>query len=182
MKVVAIVGSPQSQGSNSYLVDIVLKEIASTGIETKKIVLSQYHVNPCQGHDDCVSYAACVQQDDTSWIIDEYINADGVILSSPVYFGNVTAQMKAFIDRNNFPFIHNRPNKYRCAGLISIGHGRGAEDTIRMMKKFIMLADDKVLELTGYVDSVSETISNPELIDGAKKMGQKLANMLKAEK
>ena len=45
-----------------------------------------------------------------------------------------------------------------------------------------MLADDKMLELAGYVDSVSETRSKPELIDGAKKMGQKLANMLKAKK
>jgi multimeric flavodoxin WrbA len=182
LKVVAIVGSPRSQGSNNYLVDIVLKEIALSGIETKKFDLSQYRVSPCQGHDDCASYVTCQQQDDAPGIINEYRNADGVILSSPVYFGNVSAQMKAFMDRTFFCFTHNIPFKARGAGFISIGHGGGADETIRIMKRFVRLADDRVLELSGYAEDVSEIKSRPELINSAKKMGQKLAEMLKAKK
>jgi multimeric flavodoxin WrbA len=116
MKILAIVGSPRPKGNTSYLVDCALEDAADHGIETEKIILSQYKVNPCQGHDNCSSFSSCKQDDDVPWILDKFCNADGIILGSPVYYYNMTAQMKAFIDRNYFLYRHNiSPKRYAPA-------------------------------------------------------------------
>ena len=85
MKILAIVGSPRPEGNTSYLVDQALQEAAARGLETEKIILTQHRVNPCQGHENCASFSACKQDDDAPWILDKFVNADGVILASPVY-------------------------------------------------------------------------------------------------
>jgi len=84
MKVVAIGGSPRLNGNSNYLIDQVLNELASCGIETEKIVLNQYKINPCQAHDNCGELPKCLQQDDAPWILEKFSEADGVIVASPV--------------------------------------------------------------------------------------------------
>ena len=68
MKIVAIVGSPRLKGNTNYLVDQAFKKASKLGADTEKIVLSQYEVNPCLGHDDCASFECCLQKDDSGWI------------------------------------------------------------------------------------------------------------------
>ncbi len=82
MKILAIVGSPRLKGNINYLVDQALEEAQELGAETEKIVLSQYEVNPCLGHDDCASFESCRQKDDAGWILDRFCEADGVILAN----------------------------------------------------------------------------------------------------
>ncbi|MHB8104132.1 MAG: flavodoxin family protein, partial [Dehalococcoidales bacterium] len=82
MKVVAIVGSPHADGNTSYLVDEALKEITAQGIDTEKIMLGEYKVNPCLGHRECGTFAVCKNKDDAPGIIAKYNQADGVILAS----------------------------------------------------------------------------------------------------
>src|SRR4030043_2362559 len=142
MKVVAIVGSPHSKGNNSYLVDEALKEISSQGIDTEKIMLGECVVNPCLGHEKCGTFTVCKIRDDAPGIIAKYNKADGVILATPVYFFDVSAQMKAFIDRNFFTFTHEGKKKAKYAGLIAIGGGGGADETIATLKRFAGLPEE----------------------------------------
>ena len=102
MKLLAIVGSPRLNGNTDYLTGQALEEAARLGVETEKIILSQHKVEPCLGHDDCASFDTCVLKDDAAWILESLCEADGVILATPVYYYNASAQMKAFIDRNYF--------------------------------------------------------------------------------
>ncbi len=120
MKILAIVGSPRPKGNTSFLVDRALDEAARLGAETEKIVMSQHEVNPCLGHANCDSFESCSQKDDAGWIIDKFYEADGVILASPVYYLNVTAQMKAFLDRNYFPYKKNLRARARSVGIIVV--------------------------------------------------------------
>jgi len=69
LKLLAIVGSPRLDGNTNYLVEQALGEAAKLGGQTEKIVLSQYEVNPCLGHEDCASFSSCLQKDDTGWIL-----------------------------------------------------------------------------------------------------------------
>lgn len=178
MKVVAIVGSPHADGNTSYLVDQALQEIDAQGIETEKIILSQYVVNPCQGHDNCASYSKCRQKDDAPWIIEKFNQADGVILASPVYFYDVSAQTKAFIDRNFFTFTHDGTKKARCAGLIAIGGGGGADETIATLKRFIALPEKQLFVVSGYTGE-KPVKNHPEIVERAREMGAKIAVVLK---
>ena len=72
MKIMAIVGSPRLDGNTNYLVDQALAEAEKLGAETEKIVISQYRVSPCLGHDNCASRESCTQKDDAGWIIERF--------------------------------------------------------------------------------------------------------------
>jgi multimeric flavodoxin WrbA len=181
MKVVAIVGSPHADGNTAYLVDAALKEIAAQGIETEKIVLGQYVVNPCMGHEKCGTFAACKIKDDAPAIVKKYNEADGVILASPVYFFDVTAQMKAFIDRNFFTFTHEGKKKAKYAGLLAQGGGGGADETINTLKAFVGLPEQNIFIASGYTDN-KPAKDTPALVKKAREMGQQLAAKLKAKK
>ncbi len=181
MKVVAIVGSPHTNGNTSYLVDQALKELSSQGIETEKIMLGTCVINPCLGHDKCDTFKECQQKDDAPAVIDKFNKADGVILASPVYFYDVTAQMKAFIDRNFFTFTHNGKKKAKYAGLLAIGGGGGADETIATLKRFAGLPDENCFIVSGYLGQDAAK-DHPELVKQARDMGKKLASALSRKK
>ena len=181
MKVVAIVGSPHADGNTSYLADQALEELASQGIETEKIVLGQCVIGPCLAHDKCGTFSACKVKDDAPGIIEKYNRADGVILASPVYFFDVSAQMKAFIDRNFFTFTHGGKKKAKYAGLIAIGGGGGADETIATLKRFAGLPDENCFVVAGYTGQDSAK-NNPIIIKQARDMGKKMAAKLARNK
>lgn len=181
MKVVAIVGSPHAKGNTSYLTDQALKELAAQGIETEKIVLGQYKVGPCHGHEKCATFKVCKVRDDAPGIIAKFNEADGIILASPVYFFDVSAWMKAFIDRNFFTFTHGGRRKARYAGLIALGGGGGADETIATLKRFAGLPDENCFILAGYTGRDAAK-NKPELVQKAKDIGKKLAAKLTKKK
>lgn len=181
MKVVAIGGSPRLHGNTNYLIDQILGELASKGIETEKIVLNEYKVGPCQAHDNCASLSECQMKDDGQWILEKFSQADGVILASPVYFGAISAQMKAFMDRSFFLFRHGMGLNAKCAGLIAVAGRRGADEAVEELKKFVRRAEAEVLTLSGNsgapdIDPRTQT----ELIERARDMAQQMAEVLTA--
>jgi multimeric flavodoxin WrbA len=182
MKILAIVGSPRPKGNTSYLVDQALQEAAAHGLETEKIILTQYKVNPCQGHDNCSSFSACKQDDDVPWILDKFCNAEGIILGSPVYYYNMTAQMKAFVDRNYFLYRHNISPRMVCAGLIVIGGSAGLEHTVRALRRFVKLSadipDDRIVILSGCASKPGEVKNDAALIEEARRLGSRMAEIL----
>jgi multimeric flavodoxin WrbA len=184
MKILAIVGSPRLKGNTSYLVDQALEAAALHGIETEKIILSQYKVNPCQGHDNCSSFSTCKQKDDVPWILDKFCSADGILLGSPVYYYNMTAQMKAFVDRNYFLYRHNISPRMVCAGLIVIGGSAGLEHTVRALRRFVKLSadisDDRIVILSGCASKPGEVKNNVVLTDEARKLGSRMSEILAA--
>ncbi|MFH1638804.1 MAG: flavodoxin family protein [Chloroflexota bacterium] len=182
MKVTAIVGSPRPAGNTSYLVDRALQEIAARGFETEKIILSQHRVNPCLGHDECVSFSRCTQKDDAPWILDKFAGSDGVILGSPVYYYDITAQMKAFVDRNYFLYTHGLPLKALCAGLIVVAADEGIEDAVSTMMRFLKssanIPDERIMPVTGYANRIGDVKNNDVLVTEAQKLGTWMAEML----
>ena len=186
MKVVAIGGSPRLNGNTNYLVDQVLKELASCGIETEKIVLNQYKINPCQAHDNCHELPKCLQQDDAPWILEKFSQADGVIVASPVYFGTISAQVKTFMDRSLFLFTHDIKMKARCFSLIAIAGRMGFDEAIQELRKFVDppgTSRVKVFTLKGAAGEPGRHVKdNPELVAQAREMGRQMTKVLIAEK
>ena len=184
MKITAIVGSPRAEGNTSYLVDQALQEAAAHGLETEKIILSQHQVNPCMGHENCASFPVCQQKDDTPWILDKFSSAEGIILGSPVYYYSVSAQMKAFIDRNYFLYNHGIPLRALCAGLIVAAGGGGTEQTARVLQRFLKISsgipDDRIITLTGYASKPGEARNNLTLVEKARRLGSQMSEMLVA--
>jgi len=184
MKIVAIAGSPRVDGNTSYLIDQALSEAGSLGVETEKIVLSECQIAPCQSHDECGSFASCPQEDDAELALRKLYEADGVILASPVYYYNVTAQLKAFIDRNIFYYRRRWKMKAGCAGIIVVAGGAGIEDTANAMIRFITIssnvAADKVIRVHGLSGLERTVKENTALVEQARRLGRDMAQALLA--
>jgi multimeric flavodoxin WrbA len=99
MYILAISASPRRHGNSETLLDHALKGAVSAGATTEKIALSLLDIKPCHGSDTCIKRAKCFVKDDMIGLLDKISKADGIIVSSPVYFGSITAQLKAMIDR-----------------------------------------------------------------------------------
>jgi multimeric flavodoxin WrbA len=182
MKIVSIVGSPRPKGNTSYLVDQALKETAIRGFETEKYILSQYRVAACQGHDNCASFTVCKRYDDAPWILNKFCDAEGIILASPVYFYNVTAEMKAFIDRSYFQYTHKIRLKALCVGLIVVGGGGGVDHTVRALLRFLKLSsdipNDRIIVVRGYANKSGEVKNNLALVKEARTLGRLMSEIL----
>ena len=183
MKLLAIVGSPRLNGNTNYLVDEALGAAAKLGVQTEKLILSQYKVNPCLGHENCASFDSCRQKDDTGWMLDRVCEADGVILATPVYYYNVTAQMKNFIDRNYFLYKKDRRSQARAVGIIIVAEMEGIEDTLHTLNQFVDWAfnveGDKRVIATGYASRLGDAKNSLRLTEDARKLGRLIAESLK---
>jgi multimeric flavodoxin WrbA len=182
MKIVAIVGSPRMKGNTSYLVDKALEEAAKNGVQTEKIMLARHDLRPCLGHDNCASYKVCTQNDDAPWILERFCEADAVILATPVYWYNVTAQMKTFIDRNYFIYQHGIQPRAKAVGIIIAAEMEGIEDTLNTLRKFaewtFPIPKDRIISVTGYANKMGEAEENTSLVNGAISLGRQLADIL----
>ncbi len=184
MKIVALLGSPRADGNTSYLTDQALAEATKLGMETEKIVLAQYEIRPCQGHDGCEDFTSCPQKDDTELIVQKLFEADGVILATPVYFQNVTAQLKAFIDRTHFHWYHNRRMRARCAGTIVVATRSGIEDTTNALVYFITrrtsIGAEQILKVHGFGRKAGQIKDNIPIVEEARRLGMRMAEALLA--
>ena len=99
MKVLGIAGSPRIGGNSEALLDSALAGAESVGAIIEKIVLSKLKIAPCDADSACRKNGRCYIEDDMQLVYKKLIVADAIIISSPVYFGSVTAQLKAMIDR-----------------------------------------------------------------------------------
>lgn len=99
MKVLAVVGSRRKKGNTASLVRAALEGARKEGAETELVCLGDYTLRGCDGCEGCRKTYRCTVQDDMQKLYPLLLEAEGLILGSPTYFYNVTADMKAFIDR-----------------------------------------------------------------------------------
>ena len=99
MNVLGISGSPKANGLTGLLLDKTLDGARALGAHTEKIILNDLNFKACQECGGCDETGVCVLDDDMRPIYEKLARADAVVVASPVYFGNITAQLKAMIDR-----------------------------------------------------------------------------------
>lgn len=99
MKILIISSSPRKGGNSDVLCDQFAKGSTENGHEVEKISLQEKKISPCIACYSCMKDHICSINDDMSDIFSKLAGADVIVLSSPVYFYSLTAQMKIFIDR-----------------------------------------------------------------------------------
>lgn len=113
--VLGISGSPRKRGNSEFLLEHALrgaKEVDPKNIETKIVSLAELRILPCISCFKCKDIKGCIIKDDFHKIEKEWIKADAVIYSFPVYHFSVPAQLKAFIDRLG----NSTLQKYKVSG------------------------------------------------------------------
>ena len=98
-KVLIISASPRKGGNSDVLCDQFLLGAKEAGHEVEKVFLRDKKINYCMGCGVCNNTHVCVQKDDMKDLLDKMVNADVIVLSTPVYFYTMDAQLKTFIDR-----------------------------------------------------------------------------------
>ena len=101
MKIVAINGSPRKNGNTALCLETVRREVEAAGVEFQ-VFQPGANVRPCLACYHCLDNGTlrCVQTDDmVNDIIAACIEADGILLASPVYHGGIAGNMKCVLDR-----------------------------------------------------------------------------------
>jgi len=102
MKVVAFNGSPRKEGNTYQSLQVVLGELQKEGIVTEVIQLGGKSIHGCRACYKCFKNKdeeCAIKGDELNNYIKKMMEADGIIIGSPVYFSNVTSEVKAFVDR-----------------------------------------------------------------------------------
>lgn len=102
MKILALHGSPRYQGNSSQLLNAFLEEAQSLGASVDSYVLNSMRMKGCQACYMCRQPGQekqCAMNDDMSVVLDDLFAANLVVLASPVYMWQMSAQAKLFVDR-----------------------------------------------------------------------------------
>ena len=99
IKVLGLVGSPKLDGNTSRLVSAILEGAAENGAETVIYNLASLDIKGCDACHKCQEHGCCVIDDDMQELYTEIRTADAVVIGSPVYMWQITAQTKLLIDR-----------------------------------------------------------------------------------
>jgi multimeric flavodoxin WrbA len=102
IKVLAFATSPRRHGNSETLLDYLLASMAEEeNVEIEKYALTEIKINPCKGCNACERLNRCIQtDDDLPWVLDKIVEADIVILASPIFCMGLCAQAKALVDRS----------------------------------------------------------------------------------
>ena len=86
--------------------------------------------------------------------------------------------MKAFLDRNYFPYKHDLKYKAKAVGLIVVADMEGIEDTLHTLNQFVdysfNISKGKKFIVSGYADKLGEACNNPSLIEEARNLGKQM--------
>lgn len=96
--------SPRKGGNSELLADAFARGAREAGHTVKKICLYDKKIQFCKGCLACQRTQACVLQDDANQIVQEMIGADVVVFATPIYFYEMSGQMKTLLDRSNPAF------------------------------------------------------------------------------
>ena len=130
MKVLGISGSPRKGGNTEILIRKVFKPLEAAGIETEFMQIGGKAIRGCIACGKCAEMqnkTCVITKDIVNDIIAKMVDADGIILGSPTYFTDVTAEMKALIDRAGFvAYTNNRFLKHKVgAAVVAVRRGGG---------------------------------------------------------
>jgi len=154
MKIVGISCSPRKWKSTFYALETCLQAAkeAVPGIETTLIELSETKMNGCVACGKCVKVLECSQEDDFPKMIPVLSDPElaGLVVATPVYFGSMTSQCKAFLDR----CVMFRRNGFllrdKVGGVIAVGGVRnGGQELAIQAVQAAMLVQDMVVVSEG---------------------------------
>jgi multimeric flavodoxin WrbA len=187
MKVVAFNGSARKDGNTAILVKYALQELSKEGIRTELIQFAGKNIRGCTACMACFSAKdmLCVQKNDAfNGYYRKMLDADGVILASPTYVSDVTAGMKAFIERASFiSRANDEPLRRKVgAGLVAVRRG-GAIHAFDTLNHFFllrqMIVPGSLYWNIGIGREIGEVERDEEGIQTMKVLGQNMAWLLK---
>lgn len=187
MKIVAINGSPRKNGNTTQLLEVVRREVEAAGVEFQ-VFQPGPKVHPCMACYHCLNTGSlrCVQTDDmVNDIIAACIEADGILLASPVYHGGIAGGMKCVLDRLMLAAGCGDNQLCRKVGgaLCTLRRSGGMETYQQLLST--MDAMEMIIVTSDYWGAVhgadpGEALQDTEGVEVAAKLGRNMAWTVKA--
>ena len=186
MRILGIMGSPRIGGNTDLLFNEALKGAEAEGAAIEKIVVDKLKITPCREYYGCLKDGNCVIRDDMDAIYPKLLEAEGIILASPMFFYGLTAQVKALIDRSQalwarkYVLKQTPPNSTRRGVFIAVGATKGDklfEGSILTVRYFFNTVGVKYSEelLIRGIDKKGEIREHPTALKDAFELGKRLA-------
>ncbi len=186
MNVVAFNGSPRKGGNTEILLNTALRELEAEGIETELIQIGGQVLRGCtacgwcreSGEKRCV-----IDTDPLNSYLDKLREADGILLGSPTYFADLTAEMKAFIDRTGYVLRPGKELRRKVGAGLTAARRGGAIHTFDSLNHFFLINEMLVVGSSYWNDGLAGPAGaveqDEEGIGTAKTLGQNMAWVLK---
>jgi len=184
MKVVGFNGSPRKDGNTSILIQRVFTELENQGIATELVQLSEKEIRGCIACSQCIKNKdrrCAVKKDAANEYIEKMLEADAILLGSPVYFNDVTPEMKALIDRTGYVARANgRMFKNKVGAAVAAVRRSGAVHTLDTINHFFLSMEMFIVgRVIGVGREKGEVEKDEEGVQLAKTLGQRMAWLLK---
>jgi len=145
MKVLGVSGSPRRGGNTEILVKHALEILTGEGIETDFLSLVDRPIKPCKACMGCADSETvdCVQDDPAfEGLVERFVEADGILIGSPVYFGSATPQTMALLDRVGC-VCRQKGNLLRrkVGAAIVVGRRAGQNFTVAQINYFFLISE-----------------------------------------
>jgi multimeric flavodoxin WrbA len=185
MKAVGISGSPRKDGNSVLITKHALRAMAEEGVETELISLSGLTILPCTACMACLKEKRCIIEDDLMPIYEKMKAADGIILTTPVYFGSATALMKGLMERTGY-IVRNSGGscKGKVGGPLVVARRGGLTFTFAQMNYWFQTLEFYMTGVAHWNIAVGmkrgEVANDKEGMDAAWNLGKSLAFLMKA--
>lgn len=140
MQIVGINGSHRAGRNTAKMLATALDEAAARGAQTRLLEITEFHIEYCKNCNKCLRQTKCsIEDDDMARLGEILIQADGIILASPSYFGNVTGRMKTLMDRTRWMHMVKNLLQGKVGGAIVHAGMRngGQETTLMLLERFL---------------------------------------------
>jgi len=186
LKVIAINGSARKDGNTAILLKKVLSELEAQGIETELLQMSGKKITGCTACDKCLENRdghCAVKKDILNEYLDKIVAADGIILGSPTYFADISAGMKALIERVGRVSMSNGGLLKRKVGAAVVAVRRGgAIHAVDSLNHFFLISQMIIPGSTywnmGIGRAKGEVENDAEGIKNMSNLGQNMAWLL----
>ncbi|MBP8785564.1 MAG: flavodoxin family protein [Synergistaceae bacterium] len=187
MRVIGISGSPRRGGNTDQSLQIVLDSLKKEGIDGELFPVGGLPVRGCLACGWCMSNQVnrCVQTEDyMNALIEKMMAADGILLASPVYYADITPEIKAVIDRAGFVTRSNGSTLARKVGAgIAIARRAGAIHAFDSLNHFFLINEMVIPGSSywnvGYGLSKGDIQEDAEGVETLRTLGENMAWLLK---
>ena len=187
MKVIAFNSSARKDGNTADLITTVFKELEAEGIECEMVQLAGSHLQGCIACYKCYENKdrkCAVKKDLMNEHIAKMDEADGIILGSPTYFADMSANMKALIERAGLVTRANDNMLKRKVGAAVVAHRRGGATHAFSSINYFFLISEMMVPGSNYWNlgvgkAPGEVKDDQEGMDTMKTLGVNMAWLLK---